>query len=70
MTLRYSTERPETAYVGANCLAGLDPDASWRPGARCSETAPTGTSLRDGRAAERSTRHARRRGRPDWTRRS
>jgi UDP-N-acetylglucosamine 2-epimerase (non-hydrolysing) len=26
VTLRYSTERPETAYVGANMIAGLDPD--------------------------------------------
>lgn len=26
VTLRYSTERPETVHVGANCLAGLEPD--------------------------------------------
>ncbi|RDI69623.1 non-hydrolyzing UDP-N-acetylglucosamine 2-epimerase [Halopelagius longus] len=26
VTLRYSTERPETVHAGANCLAGLDPD--------------------------------------------
>jgi len=25
VTLRYGTERPETAYVGANCIAGHDP---------------------------------------------
>ena len=25
VTLRYTTERPETVYAGANCLAGLDP---------------------------------------------
>jgi UDP-N-acetylglucosamine 2-epimerase (non-hydrolysing) len=26
VTLRYNTERPETAFVGANCVAGVDPD--------------------------------------------
>lgn len=26
VTLRYSTERPETVHAGGNCLAGLDPD--------------------------------------------
>lgn len=26
VTLRYTTERPETVHVGANCIAGLDPD--------------------------------------------
>jgi UDP-N-acetylglucosamine 2-epimerase (non-hydrolysing) len=26
VTLRYGTERPETAFVGANCIAGLQPD--------------------------------------------
>ena len=26
VTLRYSTERPETAFVGANMIAGLDPE--------------------------------------------
>jgi UDP-N-acetylglucosamine 2-epimerase (non-hydrolysing) len=27
VTLRYGTERPETAFVGANCIAGRRPDA-------------------------------------------
>jgi UDP-N-acetylglucosamine 2-epimerase (non-hydrolysing) len=26
VTLRYTTERPETVHVGANCLSGLQPD--------------------------------------------
>lgn len=55
VTLRYTTERPETVHVGANCLSGLDPeeivtageqmankDGSWR--------SPFG----DGRASERT----------------
>jgi UDP-N-acetylglucosamine 2-epimerase (non-hydrolysing) len=27
VTLRYGTERPETAFVGANCVAGREPSA-------------------------------------------
>ncbi|SFR36591.1 non-hydrolyzing UDP-N-acetylglucosamine 2-epimerase [Halogeometricum limi] len=54
VTLRYTTERPETAYVGANCLAGLDPDdvveaASTMLGKHADWDVPFG----DGHAAER-----------------
>lgn len=54
VTLRYTTERPETVYVGANCLAGLDPvdivDAGKQMlGKRPDWDVPFG----DGRASER-----------------
>jgi UDP-N-acetylglucosamine 2-epimerase (non-hydrolysing) len=54
VTLRYSTERPETVRVGANCLAGLDPadvaDAATQMRGKAGDWAvPFG----DGRAAER-----------------
>lgn len=54
VTLRYSTERPETAFVGANCVAGLDPRdvvaAAERMAAKAGDwDSPFG----DGRAGER-----------------
>lgn len=54
VTLRYSTERPETAYVGANCLAGLDPDDVVEAGSTMlGKTADWDVPFGDGRAAER-----------------
>ena len=54
VTLRYTPERPETVYVGANCLAGLDAAdivaaGSLMLGKQSDWTVPFG----DGRAAER-----------------
>ncbi|ADQ69366.1 UDP-N-acetylglucosamine 2-epimerase [Halogeometricum borinquense DSM 11551] len=54
VTLRYSTERPETAYVGANCLAGLDPDDIVEAGTMMlGKCADWDVPFGDGRAAER-----------------
>jgi UDP-N-acetylglucosamine 2-epimerase (non-hydrolysing) len=54
VTLRYSTERPETAYVGANCLAGLDPDDVVEAGSTMlGKDADWDVPFGDGRAAER-----------------
>lgn len=54
VTLRYSTERPETAFVGANVIAGLDP-ADVREAARLMLGRPGGWSnpFGDGTAAAR-----------------
>jgi UDP-N-acetylglucosamine 2-epimerase (non-hydrolysing) len=54
VTLRYSTERPETAFVGANVIAGLDP-ADVREAARLMLGKPGGWSnpFGDGTAAAR-----------------
>ena len=54
VTLRYSTERPETVRVGANCLAGLDPDDIVDAAARMRPKAGDwAVPFGDGRAAER-----------------
>jgi UDP-N-acetylglucosamine 2-epimerase (non-hydrolysing) len=54
VTLRYNTERPETAFVGANCVAGVTPEeilegAATMDGKAGDWDVPFG----DGRAAER-----------------
>ncbi|SEO23024.1 UDP-N-acetylglucosamine 2-epimerase (non-hydrolysing) [Halogranum amylolyticum] len=54
VTLRYTTERPETVYVGANCLAGLDPADVVAAGSLMLGKQPDWTiPFGDGRAAER-----------------
>jgi UDP-N-acetylglucosamine 2-epimerase (non-hydrolysing) len=54
VTLRYTTERPETAHVGANVVAGLDPDDVVEGSELMLGKAPTWTSpFGDGDAAAR-----------------
>jgi UDP-N-acetylglucosamine 2-epimerase (non-hydrolysing) len=54
VTLRYGTERPETAFVGANCIAGHDAadiiDAALAMDGKVGEWKPP---FGDGHAAER-----------------
>jgi UDP-N-acetylglucosamine 2-epimerase (non-hydrolysing) len=54
VTLRYTTERPETVHVGANVLAGLDPDDVVEAARRMLGKTPSWTSpFGDGTAASR-----------------
>ncbi len=54
VTLRYNTERPETVYVGANAVAGLDPQRILSKALEMVERRGGWPNpLGDGRAAER-----------------
>ena len=54
VTLRYGTERPETVYVGANCVAGHDPvDIVAAATSMHCETVDWSVPFGDGDAAER-----------------
>ena len=54
VTLRYNTERPETVYVGANAIAGLDPQRILSKALEMVERRGGWPNpLGDGRAAER-----------------
>lgn len=54
VTLRYTTERPETVHVGANCIAGLVPEEIQRAAERmASKRGAWESPFGDGRAAER-----------------
>jgi UDP-N-acetylglucosamine 2-epimerase (non-hydrolysing) len=54
VTLRYNTERPETALVGANCIAGLDPtDITTAADRMTSKTGDWTSPFGDGLAGER-----------------
>jgi UDP-N-acetylglucosamine 2-epimerase (non-hydrolysing) len=53
VTLRYTTERPETVHVGANVLAGLDPDDVVEAAAVAARPRTWTNPFGDGRAAAR-----------------
>jgi UDP-N-acetylglucosamine 2-epimerase (non-hydrolysing) len=54
VTLRYNTERPETVYVGANVVAGLDPQRILSKTLEIADKRGSWSNpLGDGRAAEK-----------------
>jgi UDP-N-acetylglucosamine 2-epimerase (non-hydrolysing) len=57
VTLRYNTERPETVYVGANVVAGLDPQRILSKTLEMADKRGSWPNpLGDGRAAEKIVR--------------